>query len=234
MQGKANGLNLKASHGYPLMKLSLTIEIDFIPDYLHPDTQVALRIEMEKTRSSSDEEGFIYTFEIRGEPWLCNVISLVYCFDPFFEDPNSPSTIKLKVGRTVNVVKRLNQWSNQCGSKEQVLRGFYPGTVDDDDDTAGGSLMKGRVAADGPGVWCHRLERLIHLELADLAVNKPYLEPGWKPFNKGDGMGKGQQGIALSVSSHQKSPTPKKSSANGIGNGGKNKPCKDCVSSTFS
>lgn len=39
---------------------------DYIPPYLHPDTQVALRIEMEKMRSSSDVEGYIYTFEIRG------------------------------------------------------------------------------------------------------------------------------------------------------------------------
>ena len=39
---------------------------DYVPDYLHPDTQVALRVEMEKPRSSSDVEGYIYTFEIRG------------------------------------------------------------------------------------------------------------------------------------------------------------------------
>ena len=74
-------------------------------------------------------------------------------------DPNS-KTIKLKVGRTVNVVKRLSQWGKQCGSKEQVLRGWYPGTVDpdsDDDDDAGQSLMRGRVRAGGQGTWCHRL-----------------------------------------------------------------------------
>jgi len=39
---------------------------DYIPNYLHPDTQVALRVEMEKLRSASDVEGYIYTFEIRG------------------------------------------------------------------------------------------------------------------------------------------------------------------------
>ncbi|KAK7049375.1 hypothetical protein VNI00_005976 [Paramarasmius palmivorus] len=195
---------------------------DFIPDYLHPDTQVALRVEMEKARSSSDVEGYIYTFEIR--------------------DPNEPKTIKLKVGRTVNVVKRLNQWGKQCGSKEQVLRGWYPGTVDpdDDDDDAGPSLMKGRVRAGGKGVWCHRLERLVHLELADLAVNRAYLEPGWKPFAKGKGKGKTQTKAqpaspTSSIFSGSLPTSPKKGKGgknnagvftNGLGNGGGL--CKDC------
>ena len=40
---------------------------DWIPDYLQQDTQLALRVEMEKPRSSADEPGYIYTFEIRGE-----------------------------------------------------------------------------------------------------------------------------------------------------------------------
>ncbi len=53
--------------------------------------------------------GYIYTFEIR--------------------DPDDSKTVQLKVGRAVNVVKRLNEWGTQCGSKEQVLRGFYPGSV---------------------------------------------------------------------------------------------------------
>lgn len=41
--------------------------VDYIPPYLHPDTQVALRVEMEKLRSKSDEEGCIYCYEIRGQ-----------------------------------------------------------------------------------------------------------------------------------------------------------------------
>ncbi|THV07967.1 hypothetical protein K435DRAFT_815212 [Dendrothele bispora CBS 962.96] len=155
---------------------------DYIPDYLSSDTQAAIRVEMEKKRSASDVEGYIYTFEIR--------------------DPDDKRHIKLKVGRTNNVVRRLNDWGKQCGSKEQVLRGWYPGSVEDgdDDDT---SLMKGRVRAGGQGVWSHRLERLIHLELADLAVSQQYLEPG----------------------------TPNKSKkALGLGNGGGHAPCEDCGS----
>lgn len=65
-------------------------------------------------------------------------------------------TVKLKVGRAVNLVKRIDQWGKQCGSKEQVLRGWYPGTVDGEDGNDG-SLMKGRVTAGEKAAWCHRL-----------------------------------------------------------------------------
>ncbi|KAF5381094.1 hypothetical protein D9615_003863 [Tricholomella constricta] len=132
---------------------------DWIPPYLQLDTQVALRIEMEKARSQSDVPGYIYTFEIR--------------------DPDATDTIKLKVGRAVNLVKRIDQWGKQCGSKEQVLRGWYPGTVEPEDNSGASSLMKGRVKAGGKGAWCHRMERLIHLELADLAATSVYLDPAW-------------------------------------------------------
>lgn len=41
---------------------------DWVPEYLQPETQVALRVEMEKPRSQADVPGYIYTFEIRGMP----------------------------------------------------------------------------------------------------------------------------------------------------------------------
>jgi hypothetical protein len=134
---------------------------DWIPSYLQAATQVALRIEMEKARTQSDVPGYIYTFEIR--------------------ETRESETIKLKVGRAVNLVKRIDQWGKQCGSKEQVLRGFYPGAVEPDNNTGEGntSLMKGRVIAGEKGPWCHRLERLIHIELSDLTCNCVYLDPSW-------------------------------------------------------
>lgn len=46
--------------------LKQLIYTDWIPHYLQQDTQVALRVEMEKARSQSDVHGYIYTFEIRG------------------------------------------------------------------------------------------------------------------------------------------------------------------------
>ncbi|KAK0487936.1 hypothetical protein IW261DRAFT_1655804 [Armillaria novae-zelandiae] len=186
---------------------------DYIPSYLHPDTQVALRVEMEKARSQSDVEGYIYTFEIR--------------------DPDDNKTVRLKVGRAVNVVKRLHEWGKQCGSKEQVLRGFYPRSVGDGRDET--SLMTGHVILPEGGnedVWCHRLERLIHLELADLAVNAVYLQPGWKPFLKGKGEGLAKPSAdPLASTGNILNPviSPKKRGGRiGNWNGGQGQPCKDC------
>jgi hypothetical protein len=85
----------------------------------------------------------------------------------------------------VHLIKRIDQWGKQCGTKEQVLRGWWPGTVDAEDDATGsnggadGSLMKGRVQQGRKGSCCHRLERLVHLELADLALGGVYLEPNF-------------------------------------------------------
>ena len=120
--------------------------------YMQEDTRVALMSEMEKQISKSDTEGYIYVFEIR--------------------DKNKPGVVQLKVGRAVNLVKRIDQWCKQCGSKEQVLRGYWPSGMNDDD-----TMMRGRVMAKEPGPWCHRLERLMHIELIDLCTNSPYLHP---------------------------------------------------------
>ncbi len=111
-------------------------------------------------------------------------------------DPTDKQNIKLKVGRTVNLVKRVDEWRCQCRSKEHVLRGFYPNTVEVDEDENDGSLRQGRVKGGAKGPWCHRLgllptcranfyltfditERLVHLELIDLACNRTYLLPEW-------------------------------------------------------
>ncbi|KAK0220646.1 hypothetical protein IW262DRAFT_1272953, partial [Armillaria fumosa] len=184
---------------------------DYIPLYLHPDTQVALCVEMEKARSQSNIEGYIYTFEIR--------------------DPNNNKTIQLKVRHAVNVVKRLNEWGKQCGSKGQVLRGFYPGFVRDSRDET--SLMTGCVIlpeGGNEGMWCHRLDELIirlkwliHLELADLVVNVVYLQPGWKPFLKGKG-----EGLAKVKAGPPASTGNILSGRMGNGNGRQGQLCKDC------
>ena len=68
----------------------------------------------------------------------------------------------------------MDQWGKQCGSKEQILRGFWPGGMGKE-----GVPMKGLVQAGPKGPWCHRLERLVHIELADLATSVLYLEAGF-------------------------------------------------------
>ncbi|KAH8991068.1 hypothetical protein EDB86DRAFT_2936514 [Lactarius hatsudake] len=127
---------------------------DWVPEYLQPATQIALRAEMQKARALSDVDGYIYAFEIL--------------------DPDEKKLINLKVGRATNLNRRMDQWGKQCGSKEQILRGFWPGGMGKE-----GVPMKGLVQAGPKGPWCHRLERLVHIELADLATSAPYLEAGY-------------------------------------------------------
>jgi hypothetical protein len=98
-------------------------------------------------------------------------------------DKHQEDEVKLKVGRAVNLVKRIDQWGKQCGSKEQVLRGWWP---DEEDSASKGSLVKGVVKAGEKGSYCHRLERLVHLELAGLSVNAPYLDPHFPKVTKSD------------------------------------------------
>ncbi|KAG6330889.1 hypothetical protein ID866_8199 [Astraeus odoratus] len=144
---------------------ALTSAAEYVPAYLKLETQQALRAEMAKAPSNADVPGYIYTFEIR--------------------DPSNKYLIQLKVGRAVNLNKRLDQWDKQCGSKAQIVRGWWPGNVepDDDDDGANGGLLKGNIKAGEPGPLCHRVERLVHIELADLSLYAPYLEQGWPRLN---------------------------------------------------
>lgn len=72
----------------------------------------------------------------------------------------------------------MDQWGKQCGSKEQILRGFWPGGMD-----KAGVPMKGLVQAGPKGPWCHRVERLVHIELADMVECTPYLEDGYPNVN---------------------------------------------------
>lgn len=121
----------------------------------------------------------------------------------------------LKVGRAVNLIKRIDQWAKQCGSKEPVLRGWWPGTVDDAGvvaDSKDISLMRGRVSPGEKGPFCHRLERLIHIELADLMIYMPYLD-GEYPNNKAPTTG---------------TTAPKKGSSPTV-----NKKCPDCMHSNI-
>lgn len=81
----------------------------------------------------------------------------------YVKDLSEPDVVSLKVGRAVNLVRRIDQWGKQCGSKEQILRGFYPGSVTSNGDENDGSLMKGRVIVGEKSPWCHRLGIYFHV-----------------------------------------------------------------------
>ncbi|QRV86156.1 hypothetical protein RhiJN_14174 [Ceratobasidium sp. AG-Ba] len=171
---------------------------EWIPEYLQPETQASLRAEMEKPASLADKPGYIYAYEIR--------------------NPKTPKEVHIKVGRAINLVKRLDEWGKQCVSREVILRGWWPGTVEDNDqdnnNSVNGSvsLLKGRINPGEPGKYCHRLERLIHLELSDVALNNVHLTPEFSKSKK------------AKSKSTPASPPPSSSKSAKI----TKKPCPDC------
>ncbi|KAG9318195.1 hypothetical protein JVU11DRAFT_274 [Chiua virens] len=139
---------------------------DYIPGCLQIDTQLALRVEMAKKPASDDGPGYIYVFEMR--------------------DPKRSNVIQLKVGHTRadDLTKSLDQSDGQneqpTSKARNILRGWWPGTVEDEDGT-GGSLPKGNIKAGDPNPFCHLVKRLVHIELSDLSLYEPYNRyPNWQ------------------------------------------------------
>lgn len=112
-------------------------------DVISDATQAKLRKAMEARPSAADrgEQGYIYIYELRAA--------------------GDDSHIVLKVGRAVNVFRRIDQWRAQCESKEPLLRSFQPSAPSQ-------SFLAGAAAVHVPGIaLAHRWEKLVHLELSD-------------------------------------------------------------------
>ncbi|GAC71262.1 hypothetical protein PANT_2d00025 [Moesziomyces antarcticus T-34] len=117
---------------------------------LSEHAQALLRRAMSRPPTDFDraEQGYIYIYELR--------------------DRSSATHLCLKVGRTVNVFRRLGQWRTRCYSKDPLLRAFHPSAHDQ-------GMLSGADAVEAPGVvLSHRWETLVHLELD--AVGKRVLE----------------------------------------------------------
>lgn len=86
-------------------------------------------------------------------------------------DPNKlhADILEFKVGRSYTPIKRVGQWENSCRSQRHIVRYIFPAPEDQ-------IMLTGMMRQGDPAKFCHRLERLIHLELADLSLNAPYLE----------------------------------------------------------
>lgn len=137
---------------------------NWIPDYLTQTTRVALMQKMNEMAGISEEEGYIYVFEIR--------------------DPNEPDLISLKVGRTTNLLKRLQSWEKQCSSSTQVFRYYWPNTGRIEDDLI--KHQRSSFKPGPPGPHIHRLERLLHLHLADLVMYAQYNDPRFPNMSSPD------------------------------------------------
>jgi hypothetical protein len=93
----------------------------------------------------------------------------------------------------------MDQWTKQCGSKELLLLGFWPGNIEEP--SLDISMMKGRIKAGKKGILCHRHERLVHLELSDLVVYKQYLDKGFETGKVSPPSADSEDDVSSSVSS---------------------------------
>jgi hypothetical protein len=144
-----------------------------IPPSLSPQTTALLLAELAKPVSKFDDEGFIYMFWLTPEslpatPPSEAAPSLLSppradrrtsdVLDSFASTASNKKTILLKIGRTQNVQRRLNQWSRQCGYNLSLIR-YYPYHPSLSSTSVDPSTTPRKV----PNV--HKVERLIHIEL---------------------------------------------------------------------
>jgi hypothetical protein len=171
--------------------------LSLIPENTSPQTASLLMAELAKPVSRLDEPGYIYMFWLTQEsqaaqPPVDAAISLLspplpvtptrpgggrrpsdvfaaYAAaaaagnsrDKVAGLPSRPSggtknTILLKIGRATNVQRRLNEWTRQCGYDLSLIR-YYPYIP---------SASPAAVPRKLP--HSHKVERLIHIELAGL------------------------------------------------------------------
>jgi hypothetical protein len=168
--------------------------LSLIPPHLSPQTTALLLTELAKPISDADEEGYIYIFWVTPQSAnatenlpqreiasnllpsphsrrTSDALRAAKGVDPRSRGSGSqPGTIRLKIGRTSNVHRRLNEWSKQCSHNLTLVR-YYPYTASSPSPSPArtpGSNASHEHGRRAPHV--HRVERLIHIELADQRV----------------------------------------------------------------
>jgi hypothetical protein len=158
--------------------------LSLIPSNLSPQTTSALLAELSRPISTADEAGYIYIFWLTPESEASKPDdetasslmddepsqTMTRALDRFASVRHrSKRTILLKIGRAANVHRRMTQWTKQCGQNISLIR-YYPPTTTANNST----LVPPSPAPKVPHV--HKVERLIHLELAEKRVNKSECE----------------------------------------------------------
>ena len=136
------------------LSLSSNSFLVFVPPYLENRTWAVLRDLMVQAPLDSDDVGFIYALEVTGMSFV-SVLFATYIAT--FPVGTRPDLIQVKVGRTNDVARRFREHRHRCPSLDYKLLGYYPPIA---------------PPPSSPVVrYCDRLERLVHIELADLAAN---------------------------------------------------------------
>lgn len=165
-----------------------------MPKTLSPQTTSLLLAELAKPISDFDEPGYIYMFWLTPgtSPAPTHEATTSLLTSP---EPNRPSrtrrttdiireynpssspnkhTILLKIGRAANVQRRMNEWSRQCNHNLSVLR-YYPYLPSSSQAPLSSPYSSSPTSSsDSPRKvpHAHKIERLIHLELAHLRVKR--------------------------------------------------------------
>ncbi|EEA24378.1 conserved hypothetical protein [Talaromyces marneffei ATCC 18224] len=170
--------------------------LSLIPEHLSPQTTALLLTELSKPISDADEEGYIYIFWVTpqkpdsmeappgdialnllpppGRPnhsrRTSDALRAAQSIDPRSKgSAGQPGTIRLKIGRTSNVHRRLNEWSKQCSHNLTLIR-YYPYTNSSPSPSPSPARRSDSGHSQGHSrrvPHAHRVERLIHIELAD-------------------------------------------------------------------
>lgn len=169
---------------------------DLIPDTLDAGTASALMAELARPYVDSEEAGYIYMFWLtptatastrsrQGAPPVDAARDLLASPSPtprsrrpsdvvysYADRPSGKAngthankTMVLKIGRAANVQRRMNQWQRQCGRDVEVLR-FYPYLPS----MAAASSSSSTLVPPRTTPHAHRVERLIHIELAGMGL----------------------------------------------------------------
>ncbi|KAG2048780.1 hypothetical protein BDR06DRAFT_749473 [Suillus hirtellus] len=142
---------------------------DYIPEYLQEDTRRELRKAITRNLSErSKTPGYVYALNVF--------------------DPENEEKLSLKIGYSKDVKKRHAEWKNKCRSSIKDVRGWWPLTIieaQDDDELAIQKLIRNNRQGD-KGPMAEQLERLVHIELKDLATHAAYLHPNFPDVHFSD------------------------------------------------
>ncbi|KAG9125416.1 hypothetical protein FRC07_007691 [Ceratobasidium sp. 392] len=127
----------------------------WIPQDLSRAIRKKIREKLEKSRPKTEDPGYVYAFEII--------------------DPDTPDEIHIKVGYSKDVARRLREWRGQCPSKKIVFRGCWPGDVESDKFYGQDGKLIGTIVPAKPTNYPRLIERLVHLELKEVAAKSLHL-----------------------------------------------------------
>ena len=139
-----------------------------IPSYVGAHARKSICKALKKGPSRADEPGYIYAFRVHGRLSFYSYFS-VLSLSP---DTSRPDIIRIKVGRTNDIVRRYKEHRRHCPSLRPTLLGYYPSNGENRLDLAAGRLRPNKKTRSS-----HLLERVVHRELTDVAIHAPYLSP---------------------------------------------------------